>query len=158
MDGISIRRGGEIDADACAALHRRVFTEQPPPWSRDSFASMANDPDFGVASAFAEDGALVGFAVWRRVVDEAELLTICVDPDRRRCGIGASLLAVVVEDAVNCRCVALHLEVADNNVAAQALYRRYGFEAVGRRPRYYRMGSKRRLDALILSKTLIDRK
>jgi len=40
------------------------------------------------------------------------------------------------------------LEVRAGNVAAQALYRRYGFRVVGRRPKYYNDNHE---DALIMT-------
>ena len=40
------------------------------------------------------------------------------------------------------------LEVRESNLAAQELYRRFGFEETGRRPRYYKDNSE---DAILMS-------
>ena len=49
--------------------------------------------------------------------------------------------------------VRLQLEVAVDNLPAQHLYRTEGFEAVGRRPNYYKRGSGS-VDALIMERQL----
>ena len=79
-------------------------------------------------------GRVAGFLVWRKVNDEeAEVLSLVVDPVFRRRGIAARLLREVLGDG---RAV-WYLEVRESNDAARNLYRRFGFEEVGRRPHYY---------------------
>jgi RimJ/RimL family protein N-acetyltransferase len=46
--------------------------------------------------------------------------------------------------------------VAADNVAARRLYRRAGFEAVGRRPRYYGSAGATPVDALVMCRRLAD--
>ncbi|HSM38624.1 MAG TPA: hypothetical protein VK838_04760, partial [Candidatus Limnocylindrales bacterium] len=55
--------------------------------------------------------------------------------------------------AIELRARRMTLEVRVSNVAAQALYRRFGFEAGGRRPRYYTDDGE---DALVMTTPDLD--
>ncbi len=83
------------------------------------------DPGGGLAPA--------GFALYRAVAGEAELLTISVLPEARREGLGAGLLAACEDGARASGAARLFLEVAEGNVAARALYDRAGYRECGRR-------------------------
>jgi ribosomal-protein-alanine N-acetyltransferase len=89
----------------------------------------------------------VGFALSRSVLDEEELLLLAVDPGHRGRGIGTALLQRFIESAQARGSVRLFLEMRDGN-PAEALYRRAGFEPIGRRRNYYRSGAKGPLDAI----------
>ena len=91
---------------------------------------------------------VVGFAgVWL-MVDEAHVTTFGVHPDWRRQGIGRQLLLNLAELSVAIGARRMTLEVRVSNVAAQALYRAFGFEVAGRRHRYYTDDGE---DALIMT-------
>jgi len=116
------------DVTALAALHAASF---PDPWSaqaiRELFAGR------GVFAFCLPDG----FILARAVGDEAEILTLAVTPAARRLGHGRSLIRAAARHAGKLGASGLFLEVAENNIAAQALYRGQGFVAVGRRKAYY---------------------
>lgn len=78
------------------------------------------------------------------------MLTIGVTPDARGRGLGAALLEAATEGARGIGAARFFLEVAAENDKAIALYRRAGFEQVGRRARYYRDGG----DAAVMAKYL----
>lgn len=102
--------------------------------------------------ARAGDG-IVGFAgVWL-MVDEAHVTTFGVHPDWRRQGIGRQLLLNLAELARTIGARRLTLEVRVSNLAAQALYRTFGFEVTGRRPRYYTDDGE---DALVMTTPDLD--
>ena len=103
-----------------------------------------------VAERASGDG-LVGFALWRGVADEAEILTVGVKPSARRAGLGAQLLAEMLMASRAAGAKALFLEVAESNAAARALYARAGFAAIGERPRYYRNGDT----AIVMRRDLV---
>ncbi len=91
---------------------------------------------------------VVGFAgVWL-MVDEAHITTFGVHPTWRRQGVGRRLMVRLLELAREMRATRLTLEVRAGNEAAQALYRGFGFDVVGRRPRYYTDDGE---DALVMS-------
>lgn len=95
-----------------------------------------------------------GFALSRVIADEAELLTIATDPHHRRQGVGANLLAAVEADIAARGAVRQFLEVAVDNIAAQALYIRAGYRQTGRRAGYYARPGSDPVDALLMEKTL----
>lgn len=91
---------------------------------------------------------VVAFAgVWL-MVDDAHITTFAVHPDWRRQAVGRRLLLNLAEVSVAIGARRMTLEVRVSNVVAQALYRSFGFEIVGRRPRYYTDDGE---DALIMT-------
>lgn len=89
---------------------------------------------------------LDGFAIYRDLGSDIELLHIGVARGRRRQGVGAALLGVVMDAARKAKAGSVFLEVAADNDNALMLYRKAGFQEVGLRRAYYRNGA----DALIM--------
>jgi [ribosomal protein S18]-alanine N-acetyltransferase len=84
-----------------------------------------------------DEERVVGYAgVWL-MVDEAHITTFGVHPEWRRQGIGRRLLLSLFDLSADLRAARMTLEVRVSNVAAQALYRRFGFAIAGTRTRYY---------------------
>ncbi len=141
-----------MTAEALAQLHAVCFT-RPPPWSAADFASFLNDPAH-LLYLRSEHGALMGFALFRVVVGEAELLTLAVHPEARRAGLARDLLRDGLTAAKTRGAEMCFLEVAEDNHAALALYERAGFTPQGRRKGYYSAPGDASVDALILRKLL----
>ena len=101
-----------------------------------------------------EERGLLGAILLTRVLDEAEIVNVVVDPAARRQGTGRQLLcaalALLREREVK-RC---YLEVRASNHAARALYSEQGFVQTGRRAAYYRSASGAAEDALMMSMSL----
>ena len=155
-----------------ARLHARAMTI-PAPWTaRDFELFLAQKCTFLVISSTGKypEGArggsaplfmatpkaaqnLPGFALGRAVLDEAELLTLAVDPALHRIGIGRACLAAFEDEAAARDATVLHLEVAVTNNPAVALYRSAGWQETGRRKAYYK-GPDARIDALLMTKRL----
>jgi ribosomal-protein-alanine N-acetyltransferase len=95
-------------------------------------------------------GPVVGFASYWLVHDELHLLNLAAHPDYRRRGIGTRLMRHLIAVARGHDCRYVTLEVRRGNHAAQALYQRHGFEAMGLRARYYSDGE----DAIVMTLTL----
>lgn len=96
---------------------------------------------------------LASFIICRQSADQAEILTIATHADKRSKGMGALVLNAAIEALQSCGAATLFLEVAEDNMAAQALYRKAGFVQIGRRPSYYRRKGGR-VAALTLSKNI----
>jgi Fur family ferric uptake transcriptional regulator len=88
------------------------------------------------------------------VVDEAEILTLGVAQERRRIGIAARLIDTLCRVASRRGARHLHLEVAESNDAARALYAGLGFQELGRRRGYYERDGAPPEDALNLRLSL----
>ena len=131
-------------AAAMALLHCRAF---PPHerWSADAIGLQ-----LGLFGAFGWISSAGGMIIARTVADEAEILTLAVDPSSRRQGIGRALLQQAAATALERGAKAFFLEVAADNVPAQALYAALGFAVIGRRRGYYPNGG----DALVLRRPL----
>ena len=139
---MSLRRAGPGDLDALARLHASAFS---PGWSAAEISALD-------AVAFLEEGA--GMILVRTVAGEAEVLTIGVSPEARRCGVGGRLLKSAREAAEGEGATAVFLEVAEDKVAARRLYASHGFEEAGRRRAYYRRAGAGAVDALVLRRAL----
>lgn len=122
------------DLDGVMAIERRVHVQ---PWSRPQFAEdLARDG--AVLYGVWEGGHLVGYIDYWHTPDEVEILNVATDPQRQRRGIASSLMQHAIADARAQHRELVRLEVRRGNQAAQALYHKLGFRAVGVRPSYYR--------------------
>ena len=136
-----------VTPDRMASIHGQAMTTSRA-WSQDEFDKLLSDP---LVFAVAE---VSGFALGRVVLDEAELLTVAVEPEVRRQGVGARLLAAFDGEARARGAVRAFLEVAADNGPARALYARAGWRKTGRRNGYYRRPGAASADALLLNKGL----
>lgn len=132
--------------EALAALHARSM-DVPGPWSAETIAGFINGPG---AILVTETAA---FALGRVTADEAELLTLAVDPAHRRMGVGAKCLVAFELAAKNQGAARAFLEVAATNKAAYALYVKAGWQKDGLRKAYYR-AKPSPIDAITMSKVL----
>ena len=91
---------------------------------------------------------IAGFIGMWLVLDEAHVVIIGLRESDRRKGIGELLLISAIEHAVENDCRMVTLEVRESNKPAIELYRKYGFQKVGLRRRYY---SDTRENAVIMT-------
>lgn len=130
-----------------ARIHAASFVT-PRPWSETEIAQLlADSACFLVTSA-------QGFLLGRAVLDEAEILTLAVDPVARRQGQARRLIHDFEGICRNKGVENAYLEVASDNAAALALYHAAGFVVKGRRPRYYRSPEGTLKDAEIMGKVI----
>jgi ribosomal-protein-alanine N-acetyltransferase len=126
------------------------------PWPERSFRyELTENPNSRqwVAEIRDEQGKLrlAGMIVVWLIVDEAHIGTIAVHPDLRRQGIGRRLLEQAIQHARETGMLTMFLEVRRTNLAAQELYKQYGFTVAGIRLRYYHDTGE---DALLMEKNL----
>ena len=138
------------DLFAVAELERRIFKD---PWSVTSCRGAMENPCVYAVTAEDEDGKIAGYGFLMGTQDEAELLRIAVDPDKRRKHIGSELLDDMLDYADYEGYTAIFLEVRDSNSPAIALYRKNGFELIGKRADYYKDPVE---DALIMELVIED--
>ena len=126
----------ERDVPAVAAIDLRAFGAGA--WPRRAFLAELRENRFARYFVLGEpDGAPLGYAGCWLMPNGVHIVTLGVDPDQRRRGLGAVLVMRAVELALEAQAPAVRLECRASNDAAQALYRGFGFEVVGRRRRYY---------------------
>ncbi len=85
----------------------------------------------------SEESTISGFIVVRTVGPEWEIENVAVAPASRSRGIGAQLVAAILQQAKMRRAESVFLEVRASNTAARALYSRAGFSETGHRRAYY---------------------
>jgi [ribosomal protein S18]-alanine N-acetyltransferase len=95
-----------------------------------------------IAAEESDSGLVLGFAVFRQVLDEAELLNLAVGPSRQRQGIGRTLVQHGIRRLAQTPAQRLFLEVAASNQPAQRLYQSLGFKSHSVRKRYYENSSE----------------
>ncbi|MEH3148475.1 MAG: GNAT family N-acetyltransferase [Methylobacterium frigidaeris] len=133
-----------------AALHATAFAR---PWEAHEFERMLCERSH-LAHGLRLGPVLAGFALSRRVLDEAEILTVVLAPARRGAGLARPLLAAHLRALADLGTRIVHLEVEDGNAPALALYRRLGFAETGRRAGYYTRPDGSRATALTMRAVL----
>jgi ribosomal-protein-alanine N-acetyltransferase len=138
----------ERDAPALARLHAAAFAEA---WDETALRRLLEAP---AARAFVAtqgyDTEPVGFVLAFIAVDDAEILTIVVAPDRRRRGVGRLLMRTLIEALREEGAARIFLDVAADDAPAQGLYRALRFKEVGRRRSYYPRVNAAAADGLML--------
>jgi ribosomal-protein-alanine N-acetyltransferase len=127
-----IRAATPGDLDAILRLQADSF--EAAQWSREAWSDTLGSagPRRCLVAEFAAQVAAL--LLYQDLLDgETEILNLAVDPASRRRGLASALLERLISSVPG----AILLEVREDNVAALALYRQYGFERVGRRPQYY---------------------
>ncbi|MEM8935756.1 MAG: ribosomal protein S18-alanine N-acetyltransferase [Pseudomonadota bacterium] len=148
MTEISIWRARSEDEDTLIKLEEEAFGERS--WGEEGIRGSFAAPEARIVLAGQLRSAPVGFAIWRDLSGEAEILTIGVAPKARRLRVGRALVDNIVETARRAGAGRLFLEVDPLNSAATALYVSVGFQRDGVRKAYYRDGA----DALLMSLAL----
>ncbi|NUS09126.1 MAG: ribosomal protein S18-alanine N-acetyltransferase [Nonomuraea sp.] len=141
------------DIDRVLGLEKDLFPEDA--WSRGMFWSElahARGPGATRRYLVAEDaeGRLVGYAGLASSGDLADIQTIAVARDQWGTGLGGLLLTELLKAATAFECAEVMLECRIDNIRAQKLYERFGFEAIGFRRGYYQPGN---VDALVMRLT-----
>ena len=131
-------------AAAMAMLHGRAFA------ARERWGADAIGLQLALPGAFGWIAPAGGMILARVAADEAEVLTLAVDPAARRHGLGRALLEQALATARQRGASAIFLEVASGNGPGRALYAAAGFATVGCRRGYYPGGG----DALVLRRPL----
>jgi [ribosomal protein S18]-alanine N-acetyltransferase len=149
---VSLLWAEPFNAAEIAGLHARLFD---PPWDQESIEQMLLHPaSTALVARYGNPQTTVGFVLAQLAADEAEILTIGVDPDWQTHGLGLRLLEAVARACKRVEAKRLFLEVAEDNVAAQKLYAKAGFVEIGRRKGYYHRGAAPAVDARALALTL----
>jgi ribosomal-protein-alanine N-acetyltransferase len=139
-------------AERLAEIHASAFAR---PWSAHDFEQ------FLIERQVTADGLFLGtvtqpsgFAISRRAADEAEILSVALARKARGRGHARTLLATHLQGLAHAGIRTVHLEVEDGNEVALAVYRRLGFQDVGRREGYYVRPDGSRAGALTMRRVL----
>lgn len=134
-----------MTADDLASVHALECAAQSDPWSQEHFAEELDKP-YAWTDLCWRQGQLAGFVCAWLISGELQIQNVATAPAFRRQGVAARLLAGVLKRAAATGFDSAWLEVRIGNAAAIALYERFGFAGVARRPGYYPDGE----DALVM--------
>ncbi|XDZ68715.1 ribosomal protein S18-alanine N-acetyltransferase [Alphaproteobacteria bacterium LSUCC0226] len=164
MTGRYIRRLIKADCDVIADLEASLFAtaldqprlhallKNPVFYGLVTVAPKDDTPNFANA-ALAEKHRtrfhLTGYILATIIADEAEIISIAVDPDHQGRGIAGDLLLQFMTHCRTFDVAVITLEVAADNLPALGLYRQHGFAEFGLRKGYYRHGNQK-TDAIMM--------
>ena len=139
-----IRRFSFFDLDRVLEIERQAFPKSPYNWATFANLQWLYPETFlvYVEKIPPEEGA----KIWGYITfsEDGHIISIAVHPERRRQGIGKTLVGRVITAPQVKR---VWGEVRRNNAGAQAFYRSLGFVVVGMISNYY--GNE---DALIMER------
>jgi ribosomal-protein-alanine N-acetyltransferase len=153
---IVIRKMTEADLEAVHGLETTCF---PTPWPLKSFRYELeqNTAARMWVAALPSNGShperIVGMIVVWLLIDLTHIATIAVHPDFRRKKIANRMICSALSATMAEGAESATLEVRASNHAAQHLYRRFGFQLVGRRPGYYQDNGE---DAILMTLHHLD--
>jgi ribosomal-protein-alanine N-acetyltransferase len=145
-----VEPAGRHDAAPLAQLHGASFHRG---WGEGEFEAMLSERNT-LVQRLRLGRKIIGFAVSRIGADEAEILSIAIDPDHRGRGLSQNLLMTHLAHLAGRGVRTIFLEVEENNQPARKLYERVGFAVVGRRERYYQQAGGEQLNALLMRRDL----
>ena len=145
-----IRKMTMDDIEQVIAIDRVSFSL---PWPERSFRFELSDNPASRCWVAEVDGKLVGMIVAWLLVNEVHVATLATHPDFRRQGVAKRLLLHALRELRIEGAQSSFLEVRASNFAAQEMYRKFGYEESGVRPRYYRDNDE---DALLMTLESLD--
>ncbi len=148
--GVTIRPMKLEDIQTVRQIDVRSFNL---PWPERSYRfELTENPASRswVAEVKGKDGQkqVAGMLVMWQIIDEAHIGTLATDPDFRWQGIARRMLAYALLEAARQGIQKVFLEVRRGNIAAQALYKSFGFEVSSIRRHYYQDTGE---DALLMT-------
>lgn len=154
MDIMEVQPPNEPAYALLAQLHRRAFEPQGDGvWNATAFRQLIESP--GVRAAIFQRGDHpAGFYLYRVVLDEAELISIGVDPAFRGDGVAVNMMQHMLQALDQETVGRFFLEVREDNKAAIHLYRKFDFDEVGVRSNYYQNNDGKKIDAIVFSLAL----
>jgi ribosomal-protein-alanine N-acetyltransferase len=148
--GATVRDMNAADIPAVHELERRLFPVDA--WPLQMFFDELAQRKTRRYLVAELAGKVVGYAGLMCIEPIADVQTIAVVPEQEGKGIGWALHCELIAESRRRHARDVLLEVRADNPRAQQLYRRFGFEQIHVRPRYYRDG----VDALIMRLRLTE--
>lgn len=140
---IELREMTKDDIEGVLEIERECFST---PWSLEAFKmELKNDIALYVVARYEEK--VVGYGGLWNILNEGHITNIAVSEGFRDKGIGSKILSELIEICKKKSACSMTLEVRSNNEAAKHLYKKYGFEEAGVRPKYYADNNE---DAIIM--------
>lgn len=143
------------DNDVASVYSIQLKCLQSAQWRLEDYRQLILDPlgaTFVAEIAVENRPRVAGFAAFHRVMDEAELRNMAVDPAHQRNGIARALLAEGMRALSTHGVSRIFLEVRASNQPALSFYTSAGFELLHTRRAYYRDPAEH---ALVMTRNLV---
>ncbi len=99
----------------------------------EDLKSLSNREIYG----FFNNDNLLGYIVWLKVVDVADILNLFVFPEHRKSGKATALLLETIDTLKQTGIKTFYLEVKKSNQQAISIYEKVGFKVVREIKNYY---------------------
>ena len=119
----------------------------PVPWSVQAFKGELNNSISNFWAIISDQNLLAYICFWM-FDKEIHILNFAVHPQKRKMGLGKTLLLNLIETGTARGIETVWLEVRPSNIPALAIYKKMGFIEAGRRKGYY---SDSHEDAIIMA-------
>ena len=146
---VELRQGRPEDGPVCHRLDHECFPPEVA-YDENSFDELSElAPVYWIAE---HRGRMLGFvaADFDRANNHALIITLDVDPDFRRRGIGSALMEKAENEIARQGVKRVYLHLYTPHYAARCLYEQRGYRPVGVLPGYY--GNE--IDAMLMVKQL----
>lgn len=135
MSELIVRQADARDVDAIARLEKVCFKD---PWSKDAVREEIEDNSLAMYVVAELDKQVIGYVGIWYIGDEGHITNVAVDPNYRKLHVGSAIIHSLIDFSRKNGIRAFTLEVRVSNIAAQNLYKKFGFEEAGIRPHYYK--------------------
>lgn len=107
------------------------------PWPRNAFQNELTENKLAHYFVGYSGEELVAYGGLWVILEDAHITTVAVHPAQQRQRYGERILIRLLDEAIERGACWITLEVRESNVAAQNLYKKYGFTVVNTRRGYY---------------------
>lgn len=150
MENLIIRRMTIEDLDDIIEVEKTSFSIG---WSRSSFEEELRNILATYLVAELENKVIGYIGMWF-VIDECHITNVAVHSNYRKKKIATMLVKRMFELCEEHLSTYVTLEVRKNNLPAQCLYKKFGFNEEAVRKEYYKNPDNTREDAIIMSREL----
>lgn len=149
MNGI-IRRAKKLDIDSVYAIE---LSQSTSPWKRMYFEDeVTNDLSYFFVLENYITNEIIGFIIFWIIDDIAELHSISISENNKKCGNGLLLINSMFDFVKKKKIKEVFLEVRATNIPAINLYKKMNFIEINRRLKYYKSPIE---DAIVFKKNIL---
>jgi [ribosomal protein S18]-alanine N-acetyltransferase len=116
-------------------------------WSLEGYIQEIERPNSHLLAVMNAEKVILGFGCLWSILEEAHITMLAVRPEYQGQGLGKYVVWGLLETACQQGLEWATLEVRASNQAAIALYKKFDFEIIGKRPKYYAITQE---DALVM--------
>ena len=127
-----IKEANILDYEQICNLGEYITKDFKKLYSRDSLFN-----DYTKILVYINDVEILGFIHYEILYETVNILNIVVNPNHRRKKIATKLLDSMLSDLCNKNIEHIMLEVNEKNIEAINLYKKFNFEIINIRKKYY---------------------